>query len=337
MAQSEKEQRPRSNSLLVQFYTATAEHFTGWDKWMGLLLLASSVVTFTAHFADNELYAYRGFGFIAVLAAYLLMVFRPMIKMGQQRHKQLAVLTAWAIIGFFVLLTCLILAFFSLADLIVESQQPFGSAPGTVGVVNGDLKLYERLIFVPPVIAAIWAAGFGWLISYQSAMKTQRTAHAVAFSIQLLTNSEIIGRQDKLRRAFPPGEKIKFDAWCLGPERHKRLPIARLEFEAAKELEEKKKLLAEIHTMEAVDALRSILNQYEFMAVGIKQGDLDEDILYETVSPAVRSVWEQSEPFRKYVHECTNVLAWEHLASLLERWCVRLDDEEHEAKKRRGK
>jgi len=64
------------------------------------------------------------------------------------------------------------------------------------------------------------------------------------------------------------------------------------------------------------------LNYYEFMAVAIELGDLEESIVYETMSPHVVGLYNRAYACIEYVRgrDGGEPLAFEHLEILVGRW-----------------
>lgn len=76
-----------------------------------------------------------------------------------------------------------------------------------------------------------------------------------------------------------------------------------------------------------IASLRYILNFYEYVAVGIKYGDLDEDVMYDTLRSAVMSLCTY---FSAYIEseQRTNSRYFCNLIDLRNRWALRKENEE---------
>ena len=83
--------------------------------------------------------------------------------------------------------------------------------------------------------------------------------------------------------------------------------------------------------VEAAEGLKYLLNFYEFMALGTHVGDLDETLLYETISPSVVGWYTRSELHCKHVRSTpTDKLAYEHLDKLVNGYKVKIGGKEME-------
>jgi len=74
----------------------------------------------------------------------------------------------------------------------------------------------------------------------------------------------------------------------------------------------------------AIEALKYFLNYYEFIAIGIRNGDLDEDYLYKSLKSIVSNLWTMGGP---YITELRsgNPRIYKNLLWLVERWEKRGD------------
>ena len=192
----------------------------------------------------------------------------------------------------------------------------------------------EKILNFPPVFVAVWAAGMGWYVHYQAAAKSARTANAFAVIMQIQTSSEFRAMSERVQRMYPHGvdvsgdlEDARSDALLRSIQAFRALPNTATP-------DERLAARRRIERSKAIGAVRYLLNYYEFVAAAIKAGDLDEALLYETISPAIVSIFERSKPFRDRVcgppPDGFGVsLAFEHLAYVVKGWETRLIEEQH--------
>lgn len=110
-------------------------------------------------------------------------------------------------------------------------------------------------------------------------------------------------------------------------ERYKQLTV---EF-CPRPKEIRKVTLQDISNPEKRDALSGLqyfLNYYEFIAVGLKQGDLDEKLLKECVSGIVSRLYDISEEYIKHVRGINSKgkpedpTLYEYFIELHKKWCI---------------
>lgn len=73
---------------------------------------------------------------------------------------------------------------------------------------------------------------------------------------------------------------------------------------------------------DAIQGLRYLLNYYEFIATGIRIGDLDEDFLFETVGGIVANLCNIGEHFISEAQK-RHASVYEHVIWLRDRWAHR--------------
>jgi hypothetical protein len=248
-----------------------------------------------------------------------LTFFRPVARMSQERGPAVAhYLVAWSILG---LLTFVITLYAVVTNL------------STLAVTQEQKDLITKLQGLPAIIIPVWIAAIGWFLQVQGARKAQRTQNSFAFIMQTRTSGEFSSKARALLIVYPPGIDVPaadshyFPAAAfvqLGP---KMAEFARESTDANR----KQKLEDEIRRIEGIDALRYMLNLYEFMAQGIRAGDLDEDLLYETVAYVVISLYERSKAFIENRRK-EDVLVFEHIEELVHRWRLRINADEKRVK-----
>lgn len=202
----------------------------------------------------------------------------------------------------------------------------FPSAPAN----HGAESAVSKLLNIPPVIAAVWAASIGWYVHFQATAKAHRTNNAFNLLMQTRTSKEFLDRSELIQRYFPHGSEIV--AVDVNPDRSDdRLYLKQLEAElAAAEArqwpkaphEEIALLVDRIGRVKAQLALRYMLNFYEVMAVAIAKNDLDDSLLFDTLGTLVPSLYRRAEMIATYERGKgkDGVLVFTALKPLVERW-----------------
>lgn len=212
-----------------------------------------------------------------------------------------------------ILLLCVTLAMFYVIYFQVTGALP----PPARGQATTSA---ERILNVPPVIAAIWAAGIGWYIHFQATAKGHRTNNALSLLMQTRTSKEFLQRSEAVQRVYPHGTRVPAEA------------AAEASFGALRAIEEQLKsetldatdraaLVERSARIEAVLALKYMLNYYEFMAVGLEKNDLDDGLLYDTIGIHVPSIYRRAESVVQSMRgPGTDILAFSALEPLVVRW-----------------
>ncbi len=204
-----------------------------------------------------------------------------------------------------------------------------------------------KILDLPPVAGAIWAASTGWYVHFQLTGRGHRVAHAMSMVMGTRTNAEFLKRHNLLRQVLPSKDAINdvprqmFEKTAL-KDAQERFATAKEALEGLSldasgrddALKAKTEAAATLKLARAVDALQYTLNYYEFMAAGIRFGDLDERLFYQTISPAVIALCERAEPYLKWVNspaEGQQQLAFEYLKPLVKKWKKMSDQDEADA------
>jgi hypothetical protein len=248
--------------------------------------------------------------------------------MSQERGPAVAhYLAAWSLLG---ILTLVITLYAVVTDL-----SPFATT-------DQEKSLIDKLQNLPAILIPVWIASVGWFLQVQAMRKTQRAEHSFAFIMQTRTSSEFNAQARKLLQVYPPGVPVPAtDKDFFSPAILKSLVdkqrLLKEEQGKAAAADKAKQLSLEddIAKIEAIDSLKNMLNLYEFMAQGIEAGDLDEDLLYETISYVVIRLYERSEVFINDRRK-NDVLVFEHLEALVTRWKLRINADEKRIKDRRA-
>lgn len=284
------------------------------------LLCASLLLVYLGIFVEPwPFYADHTWLFFCLPWAFLcLTFFRPVARMSQERGPAVShYLVAWSILG---LLTFVITLY-----AVVTNLSPFA-------ITAEQKSLIIKLQNLPEIIIPVWIAAVGWFLQVQGARKAQRTQNSFEFIMQTRTSVEFSNKARSLLIVYPPGISVPItDEAYFPPASIAQLGPKMAAFTREANIDKKELLETEIRKYEAIDALKYMLNLYEFMAQGIRAGDLDEDLLYETVSYVVINLYERSKVFIEDRRK-TDVLVFEHLEELVQRWRLRINADEKRAK-----
>lgn len=190
--------------------------------------------------------------------------------------------------------------------------------------VFGDQAVkFDKLLNVVPVFVAIWAAAVGWLIHFKLSSKAHRTNNSFSIIMETRKSSEFLRHSERVLKHFPPGQtSIPADYRPYFPsDSLKRLCDAATPNSPANPLE--------VEMAEAINSLKYVLNYFEFMAVGIRAGDLDGKFIYDTIGQSVVGRFDRSQDLINYVkgpppEGAGQLLAFIDLAPLCDKWRAQL-------------
>ena len=206
-----------------------------------------------------------------------------------------------AVLGMTVLLVFAMIIAFPAADMLREI---YGSFPETSNPrYTAFLTASGTIVAFISVIAAI--ATFA--ISSAAARRAQRKQHTITVLLDTRLSSEFQQTIERRRLRFPEYSDVTFEAWDAARKAVPANPSDPTQVAEAK------------LTRDSALALTQLLNYYEFLAVGILDGDLDEPMLYKTIRSIMCNL----------VDDCRLLIAgmqeikpstYEHLTALYERW-----------------
>jgi Domain of unknown function (DUF4760) len=295
----------KMSSGIKNLLAVTWRYATPWDRLWGIgvifLVLLGSIFWLKQ---DPLLLNYRAVWCIAITLLYFAAIVPPVKRMARRKHELLVYVAVWGIISLILWLASFYATFFFL-------------------VVNTDK--WDKILNLPPVFAAIIGAGIGWYVHQELSAKFHRTSNSFNLVMQTRTSAEFIRYTRDLYAYYSkcetlPDEVVKCDL----PAKRIELGQRKRELEAnpQEEMFSQKKLayLNDLAMLEAIEGLRYLLNFYEFMSFAIHAGDLDENLLYETVSPSVVRWYNRSKDYQSHVttNDQGNKLAYQHLTKLVE-------------------
>lgn len=272
-----------------------------WWSWVALAASVIAAVTL----ASSPVITNTQQAWLAIFAYVMLCIFfmQPLL-IAAKSHKHLLTVCVWSFVLVLVGIALVFYAYYRFAE---------------------DPTKYDKLLNVVPVFVAIWAAALGWLIHFRLTTKAHRTNNAFAIIMEMRKSTEILKKHEMASKHFPPGTT------SIPQEYHPYFSseiFRQLSENAARE----QRVIdpSALDKAEAIAALRYMLNYFEFMAVGIRAGDLDEDLLYDTISTTVVGMVERSSQLIDYARAdrpggAGQPLAMVDVSDLAQRWRQRLN------------
>lgn len=136
------------------------------------------------------------------------------------------------------------------------------------------------------------AAAIGWILQYQNSITLSRKQHTLTILLQMRQNEIFNRHRTHLFSKYPQGSKIpNGDVAQLIAERtiagnYELFPDGKQRFPMA-------------------ESIIFIINYYEFLANGIRQGDLDDDLLRESLQGIALDIYDKCEA---YINKRANVV-----------------------------
>ena len=237
-----------------------------------------------------------GRGFVAIGAWLSLCVFLwpSLMKAAHEDHRHVLTVCIWSAVAMLIGIAAIVYGYYA--------------------ITGTEYAKYDKLLNIVPVFVAIWAAALGWFVHFKLTSKAHRTNNAFSIIMETRKSSEFLRKQEVVTRNFPPGSGE------MPPEYHPFLAGSSLKTLNADPTASQ----ADKDKAEAVLALKYVLNYYEFMAVGIRAGDLDEALLYDTIHPSVCALFDRAQPLVVYMSTPSNpggdATAYCDLKLLVGRW-----------------
>lgn len=148
---------------------------------------------------------------------------------------------------------------------------------------------------------AVVSAVLGWLIAAWVQVRNSLKQHTVNTMLQSRLSTAFQDKASKFQLAYPSLPSLKLiaqDDW----------------------------LSTEKQICEGLDAARYMLNYYEFIAVGIRSGDFDEELMRQSWRRIVINLFHQTRPFLEHLRgtqpngESLSPKTYEHFIWLVKRW-----------------
>lgn len=293
-------------------------HFS-WLEWSFCFITTIMVTIAAVEFFDKwSIHSQRiAWALAAAMISFAIATVGPIISLSRCGHSVVARVSVLSGIA-----------------IVLETVAFYATYFAFVGTDTASANLpVDKVLNMPPVIFAIWAAAVGWYVSYQASNKSQRKANAFALIMQTRTNTEFLKNLNLVRKLMPPPDELEeTDLQFFASGSLKRHLTQLHDVKKANEVAGIDKARSELSRARLIEAIKYLLNFYEFVAVGVLWKDLDEDMLYETISPSIVSLIQRSAKFIEFVNggetnKEKQVLAFQHCIRLANRWDNRLATE----------
>jgi hypothetical protein len=151
--------------------------------------------------------------------------------------------------------------------------------------VWGDQKQWQITIFLGSMLIAA-----GWVVTNEVTIRNSRKQHTINLITTLMTNQKRIEDKEKIREKLP---------------RSQRLNRTILDYDAEND--------------PLAQAIDRELNFYEFIAIGLATGDLDENIARRMLDGLLTNcVWQVEDYILHW--RSKNKTTWEDVSELYKRW-----------------
>jgi hypothetical protein len=181
--------------------------------------------------------------------------------------------------------------------------------------------------------AAAAMAGVGWYVQFLSSAKTQRRAHTFNVLMQSRLSKEFQEQVRSRDRHFPPEYKINAVEAELCSKEGLQLQIKAIQKKYKRRIKaspDKKQALEEVKSKQiaeledkysSIQGIKYLLNFYEFLCAGIRSGDLDGELLFQTLSGIGVGLYTDTEHYRAAV-KARQTNAFEHMDTVIGAgWC----------------
>lgn len=178
----------------------------------------------------------------------------------------------------------------------------------SIFVPDGEDHYYSNWIAILGFIgttASILLAAFTFFRSAANAQKQSRKQHTVTILLESRLSSEFRATNEKRKSVFRPQTDILHEDWD-----HAQKRLAHGTATTPDEIENR---------YEASEALTFMLNYYEFLALGIRTGDLDEELLKGTMRGLMCSMVDDARDVIFHLRKDSPKI-YEHLSLLYARW-----------------
>ncbi len=193
-----------------------------------------------------------------------------------------------------------------------------GEASGDVGRANTIIAL---LGVVMALIGAVIALYTFWKnaessreqvrLQHEVAQKSQRKQHTINILLEMRMSPEFRTLNEQRKAVFTAYNDISYDDWNRAREAS-----------ANARTERNPKRISDAQTQtNAAEALTSVLNYYEFLALGIRIGDLDEDLLKRSLRGMMCNLVDDARDVIAGLRE-TSDKTYEHLVWLYGKWRI---------------
>jgi Domain of unknown function (DUF4760) len=215
-------------------------------------------------------------------------------------------LTADRIVRVFVFLTFLAFAVSVLSAALWQCVSWLYAEPSAD--MRGRLSSFTDLGGFLVALLGVVAAIATFLLSAQANRHAQRRQHTFTMLLETRLSSEFRETMQRRRAVFPEYMDLTFEDWDQARRADARHGTEAHRAEAR-------------HMNEGAWALISLLNYYEFLALGIESGDLDEPMLRRSVRGIMCSLVDDARHVIAQLRR-NDPKTYANLAMLYDRWRV---------------
>ena len=266
--------------------------------WFGLFCFVQCIALIALTFIHPNFQLSDNSKALIVIIAYfgLILFFVPaLINAARQNHKHILTVLIWSLV---LVISFIVASIYVFMLLVTDTLFP----------------KYDKLLNLLPVVLAIWGAAVGWLVHLKVSTKAHRTNNALSIIMETTKSAEFLRCRDVTSKHFPAGMA------SIPTEYHQYFST----LSCSKVMKNKATTPDEIEHVGAIRATKYVLNYYEFMAVGIEAGDLDDKLLFDTLSHVVIGLYDRSKLLVEYmenpVHPGGDPSTWCELKALVKRW-----------------
>jgi hypothetical protein len=309
------------------FLAHSFDHGTSWTRmcWVCLGLLIA--VAGLAEAINMPLYeTHEGTVLLAGWLIFVAAIAKPVSRMGHAGHQFVVYVVIWSILTLAVTLAVFYVAFFVVTSnwaIDHTAVIDYATLPKVDTARLSEIRTqWQPVLSLPPVLLGVWSGLTGLYVHYQTQKKNQRTSNAFAIVMQTRTNTAFLDMSRARTAAFKPNFEIPHSDLRFFKASAATVDLEKMRTECAtlrkvlsemacgvitdqarlgkkNELEKRLKSTSEdLRQYEGAAGLRYLLNFYEFMAKGIRAGDLDEDLIRGTLRGTVVACYNDGKHLR---------------------------------------
>lgn len=305
--------------MSTKFFTDFADEQGTLSKVFFGVLLATLLFVVVGEYASLSIYETGEQYFFGVIwVAYIFVVAPPVHRLAHKGHSKVLTVVVWSCVSLVVTMVMFYIAYYTTTkNLAIDPAAPLknGISPTIIETKLGTIRAQANLLLtIPPVILGVWVAMTGLYANHQTSKKNQRTSNTFALVIQTRTSTIYTDAQRAKQMVYPADSKLSSNDRSFFPaKRMSEIPKLKFECERLKttivscaDAKELQKLQSEFAKneqiylkLEAMQGIRYLLNFYEFLAMAVRSGDLDEELLIGTIRPIIVSLYNDAREYRE--------------------------------------
>lgn len=175
--------------------------------------------------------------------------------------------------------------------------------------VGSDNRTSTAITFLNAFIAVggVWFAVHSFKENAKNIRAQQKKQHTITILFESRLSPELRAANETRKSVYPVGFDIQYDDWRAAYERRADgIDMGKEAFEAR---------------YEAAEALVTLLNYYEFLALGIKLDDLDSDLLRGSIRGIMCNLVDDARYVIAHLRK-NNEKSYEHLFELYQEWRI---------------